>query len=82
MFKTHGVALQPGIGHSRGKFSFLRVAIASFNGPTHGHVLLIFLPTILVVHVPVVRPQKPQGSASPCILGLVTTSPFCKCTAT
>ena len=82
MFKTHGVALQPGIGHSRGMFSFLRVAIAGFNGPTHGHVLLIFLPTILVVHVPVVRPQKPQGSASPCILGLVTTSPFCKCTAT
>ena len=82
MFKTHGVALQPGIGHSRGMFSFLHVAIASFNGPTHGHVLLIFLPTILVVHVPVVRTQKPQGSASPCILGLVTTSPFCKCTAT
>ena len=82
MFKTHGVALHPGIGHSRGMFSFLRVAIASFNGTTHGHVLLIFLPTILVVHVPVVRPQKPQGSASPCILGSVTTSPFCKCTAT
>ena len=40
------------------------------------------LRTTLVVHVPVVRPQKPQGSASPCILGSVTTSPFCKCTAT
>ena len=46
MFKTHGVAPHPGIGHSRGMFSFLRVAIASFNGPTHGHVQLIFLPTV------------------------------------
>ena len=82
MFRTHGPALHPGIGHSRGMFSCLRMAIASFNGTTHGHVLLIFLRTILVVHVPVVRPQKPQGSASPSILGSVTTSPSGKCTAT
>ena len=41
MFKTHGVALHKGIGHSRGTFSCLRMAIASFNGTTHGHVLLI-----------------------------------------
>ena len=59
MFKTHGVALHPGIGHSRGMFSCLRMAIASFNGTRHGHVLLIFLRTILVVYVAVVRPQKP-----------------------
>ena len=82
MFKTHGVALHPGIGHSQGMFSCLRMAIASFHGTTNGHVLLMFLRTILVVHVPVVRPQKPQGSASPRILGSVITSPFCKCTAT
>ena len=48
MFKTHGVALHPGIGHSRGMFFCLRMATASFNGTTHRHVLLIFLRTILV----------------------------------
>ena len=82
MLKSQGVALHPGIGHSRAMFSCLRMAIASFNGTTHGHVLLIFLCTILVVHVPVVRPQKPQFLALPRILGSVTTSPFCKRTAT
>ena len=82
MFKTHGVALHLGIGHSRGMFSSLCMATASFNGTRHGPVLLIFLRTILVVHVPVVRPQKPQGSASQHILGSVTTSPFCGYTAT
>ena len=82
MFKTHGVALHPGIGHSRGMFSCWRLATASFNGITHGHVLLIFLRTMLVVHLPILRPQKPQGSASPRILGFVTTSPFCNCAAT
>ena len=82
MFKTHGVALHPGMGHSRGMFSCLRMATACFNGTTHGHVLLIFLGTILAVHVPVVRPQKLQGSASPRILGSVTTSPFCNRIAT
>ena len=41
MFKTHGLTLHPGIGHSRGMFSCLRMAIAGFNGTTHGHVLLI-----------------------------------------
>ena len=59
-------------------FSCLCMATASFNGTTQGHVLLIFLRTILVVHVPVVCPHKPQGSASPRILGSVTTSPFCR----
>ena len=82
MFKTHGVAQHLGIRDSRGMFCCLRTAIASCNGSTHGHVLLIFLGTILVVHVLVVRPQKPQGSASPRMLGSVTTSPFYKCTAT
>ena len=82
MFKTHGVALHPRIGHSRGMFSCLRMATACFNVTTHGDVPLIFLRTILVVHVPVLRPQKLQGSASPRILGSVTTSPFFKCTAT
>ena len=82
MVKIHGVALHPGIGHLRGMFSCLRMATASFNGTTHRPVLLIFLRTILVVHVPVVHPQKLQGLASPRILGSVTTSPFCKCTAT
>ena len=48
MFKTHGAALHPGIGHSRGMFSCLRMATACFNGTTHGHVLR----TTLVVHVP------------------------------
>ena len=43
MLKTHGVALHPGIGHSRGIFSCLRMATASFNGTTHGHVLLNLL---------------------------------------
>ena len=81
MFKTHGAALHRGIRHSRGMFSCLRMATACFTGTTHGHVLLIFFRT-LVVDVPVVRPRKPQGSASPCILGSVTTSPFFKCTAT
>ena len=33
-------------------FACLRMAIAGFNGTTHRHVLLIFLRTILVVHVP------------------------------
>ena len=82
MFKTHGVALHPGIGHSQGMFSCLRMATAFFNVTTHGHVLLIFLRIILVVHVLVLQPQKPQGSASPGILKFVATSPFCKCGAT
>ena len=82
MFKTYRVALHPEIGHSQGMLSFLRIATANFNGTTHGDVLLIFLRTILVVHAPVVRPQNPQGSASPRILGSVTTSAFCKCTTT
>ena len=80
MFKTHNVA--PGIGDSRGTFSWLCIAIACFNGTKRGHVLLIFLHTMLVVHVPSVEPQKPQGSASPWILGSGTTSPLCKCTVT
>ena len=82
MFNTHGLARHPGIGHSQGMFSFLRVATASFNETTHRHELLILLRIVLVVKVPVVRPQKPQGSGSPRILGSVTTSSFCKCTAT
>ena len=82
MFKIHGVALHPGIGRSRGMFSCLRMATMCFNGNTQRHVLLIFKRTILVVYVPVLRPQKPQGSASPRILGSVTTSPFYKCTPT
>ena len=82
MFKTHGVALHPRIGHSRGMFSCLCMATAGFGVTTHGHVLLIFLCRILVGHVPILRPQKLQGSASPRILGSVTTSPFYKCTAT
>ena len=76
MFKTHGMALHLEIGHSRGMFSCLRMATIGFNVTTHGHVLLIFLRIILVMHVPVLRPQKPQGSASPRIPGSVTTSPF------
>ena len=75
MFKTHGVALHPGMGHSRGMFSCLCMATACFKGTTHRHVLPIFLRTILVVHVPAVGPHKPQGSASPHILGSVTTFP-------
>ena len=82
MFKTHGVALHPGIGHSQGMFSCLCVATACFNGATHGHVLLILWRTILVVHVHVLRPQKVQGLVPPHILGSVTTSPFCKRTTT
>ena len=58
MFKTHGVALHLGIGHSRGMLSCLCMATACFNGTTHGHVLLVFLRTILVVHVPVLRPRE------------------------
>ena len=54
-FKTHGVPVHPGIGYSRGMFSCLRMATASFNVTTHGHVLLKFLQTILVIHVCVVR---------------------------
>ena len=82
MFKTHGVALHPGMGHSRGIFSCLRMASGGFSGTTNGHVLLIFFRTILVVHVPLLRPQNAQGSASPRILGSTITSPLCKCTAT
>ena len=82
MFKTHGVALHPGIGHSRGMFCYLRMATACFSVTTSGHMLLVFFHTIPVVHVPVLGPQNPQGSASPCILGSTTTSPLCKCTAT
>ena len=63
-------------------FSCLHMATACLNGTTQGHVILIFLRTILVVHVHVLRPQKPQGSTSPHILGSITTSPFYKCTAT
>ena len=58
MFKIQGVALHRGIGQLWGTFSCLRMATASFNVTTHGHMLLIFLRTILVVHVPVIRPQK------------------------
>ena len=56
MLKAHGVALHLGIGHSRGMFSCLRMATVCFNGTTHGHVLLIFLRTILVVYVPMLLP--------------------------
>ena len=69
MFKTCRVALHAGIRHSRGMFSRLRMATACFNGTTHGHVLLIFLCTILVVHLPVVQEQKPQCSAFPHSVG-------------
>ena len=62
-------------------FSCLRMAPACFNVTRHGYVLLIFLRITLVVHVPVQRPPKPQGSASPHILGSITTSLFYKCTA-
>ena len=82
MFKTNGVALHPGIGHSRGMFSCLRIATACFNGTTHGCATDFLRHNVLVVHVLVVRAHKLQGSASPCVLGSVTTSPFCKCTAT
>ena len=71
MFKTHGVALHPGTGHSRG-----------FSVTTNGHMLPIFFRTILIVHMPVLRPQNLQGFAPPRILGSTSTSPLCKCTAT
>ena len=41
------------------------MATASFIVTTYGHVLLIFLRTILVVHVPVPQPQpRPVASFS------------------
>ena len=63
-------------------FSCLRMATACFHVTKHGHVLLIFFRQTLVVHVPILRPQNPQGSASPHILGSATLSPLCQCTAT
>ena len=60
MFKTHGLALNPGIGHSRGMFSCLRIGTMCFNVTTHGHVLLIFLRTILVGHVPCCEHRIPK----------------------
>ena len=80
MFKTQGMPLHPGIGHLRGMFSCLRMGTSSCNGTTHGHVLLIFLRTILVVHMPVVRHRNYK--VQPHVLGSVTTSAFCKGTAT
>ena len=62
--------------------SSLCMATAGFSVTTNGHVVLIFFRTILVVHMPVLRPQNPQGFASPRILGLTPTSPLYKCTAT
>ena len=76
MFKTHEVALHPGMGHSRGMFPCLHMTTADFSATTNGHVLLIFFRTILVVHVPILQPQNPQGSASPRIMGSTTTSPL------